>query len=293
MMIAIPSGVQVFAWLATLWRGKPALRTPMLFVLGFLSIFTIGGLTGVMVASVPFDWQVHDTYFVVAHFHYVLIGGMLFPIFAALYYWTPLVTKRLMSERLGRWAFGLMFIGFNGAFLPMHLTGLLGMPRRVYTYDPSLGVNGLNMSTTIFSFVLGAGVLVVIVDFILHFRSGRDAGYNPWNAPTLDWLSANADYGFRSLPAIDSRYPLWDQPDVVQEVREGRGYLPDAPTVERQSLLTSPITGAPEQIIRLPGPGWKPFLAAAASAVFFTALTLRLTVTAMLSGAATLMCLIS
>ncbi|MCU1324912.1 MAG: ctaD [Bryobacterales bacterium] len=291
--ISIPMGVQVFAWLATLWDGKPVLRTPMLFVLGFLSIFTIGGLTGVMVASVPFDWQVHDSHFVVAHLHYVLIGGMVFPIFAALYYWTPMVTKRLMSERLGRWAFGLMFIGFNGAFLPMHVTGLLGMPRRVYTYDASLGVNGLNMSSTIFTFILGAGVLVVLVDFIRHLRSGPRVGDNPWNAPSLEWLSADADYGFRSLPLITSRYPLWEQPNVLQEAREGGGYLPDAPTLERESLLTSPITGQPEQILRLPGPGWTPFVSAAMTAIFFTGLTLRLAVISVTSGAVALMFLMS
>ena len=133
--IAIPMGIQVFAWIATLWQGKPVLRVPMLFILGFLFIFTIGGLTGVMVAAVPYDWQVHDTHFVVAHFHYVLIGGMVFPIFAALYYWTPVMTGRMLSERLGHWTFWLMFIGFNAAFLPMHVTGLIGMPRRIYTYS--------------------------------------------------------------------------------------------------------------------------------------------------------------
>ena len=164
------------------------------FILGFLSIFVLGGLTGVMVASVPYDWQVHDTYFVVAHFHYVLIGGMVFPVFAAVYYWTPWVTGRLMSPRLGRWAFALMFVGFNGTFLPMHLTGLRGMPRRVYTFDPALGINGLNMGSTIFTFVMGVGVLVVIVDFIRHFRSGTHCGYESLGC-------ANTRMGRRQRPA--------------------------------------------------------------------------------------------
>src|SRR5215210_434469 len=174
--IAIPMGIQVFAWIATLWDGKPVLRVPLLFILGFLFIFTIGGVTGVMVAAVPYDWQVHDTYFVVAHFHYVLIGGMVFPLFAAFYYWTPMVTRRMLSDRLGRWAFWLMFVGFNAAFLPMHLTGLRGMVRRIYTYSGDIGLNSLNLITSVFSFVFAAGVLVVIVDVVRSLRSGREVG---------------------------------------------------------------------------------------------------------------------
>jgi cytochrome c oxidase subunit I+III len=233
---------------------------------------------------VPYDWQVHDTYFVVAHFHYVLIGGMLFPILGAVYYWMPLMTGRLMSSRLGAWAFALIFIGFTGVFLPMHLTGLRGMPRRVYTYDASLGVNGLNLSATIFAFVFGAGVLVMIVDFFRHRRHGPAAGNNPWNAPSLEWVSRGAPEGFRSVPVVESRYPLWEQENLEQNVTDARGYLPDAPTVQRESLMTSPITGEPEQILRLPGPSWIPFGAALLTAVFMTALTLKLTWLGIVSG---------
>jgi cytochrome c oxidase subunit I+III len=273
--IAIPMGVQVFAWLATLWDGKPVLRVPMLFILGFLFIFTVGGLTGVMVAAVPYDWQVHDTYFVVAHFHYVLIGGMVFPVFAALYYWMPLWTGRMMSERLGRWAFWLMFIGFNAAFLPMHVTGLRGMPRRIYTYPGDLGWNWLNLVTTVFTFVFAAGVLVFLVDFLRHRRHGPEAGYNPWDAPSLEWVGGYVPENFRSLPVIDSLYPLWDDKGLKARVDEGRGYLPDAPTLAREALTTAPITGEPEQILTLPGPGWTPFAAALATAILFAALTLQ------------------
>ena len=273
--IAIPMGVQVFAWIATLWEGKPQLRVPMLFILGFIFIFTVGGLTGVMVASVPYDWQVHDTYFVVAHFHYVLIGGMVFPLFAAFYYWTPLVTKRLMSETLGRWAFWLMFIGFNAAFFPMHVAGLRGMPRRVYTYPEDLGWNWLNLVSTVFAFVFAAGVLVFIFDFLRHRRRGAPVGDNPWQAPSLEWLSAQSQVGFRSLPPITSRYPLWDTPNLRQHTEDGWGYLPDAPTCERESLVTSPISGAPEQLLRLPGPGWVAFVAAVAIAISLTGMTLK------------------
>ncbi|HEU4698421.1 MAG TPA: cytochrome c oxidase subunit I [Gemmatimonadales bacterium] len=282
--IAIPMGIQVFAWLATLWEGTPQLRPPLLFLLGFLVIFTMGGVTGVMVAAVPYDWQVHDTYFVVAHFHYVLIGGMVFPLFAAIYYWTPWVTHRLLSERAGRWAFWLMFVGFNAAFLPMHLTGLRGMPRRVYTYDGGLGWSTLNLVSSIFSFVFAAGVLVVVMDFLLHLRRPRIAERNPWGAPSLEWLGGLSDYGLRSLVSITSRYPLWEQPDLEEEETAGRGYLPDAPTREREALLTGPLSSEPEQILRLPGPGWTAFVAAVATAAVFAAMTLRLRVLGIVAG---------
>ena len=282
--IAIPMGIQVFAWLATLWDGKPVLRTPMLFILGFLSIFTIGGVTGVMVAAVPYDWQVHDTYFVVAHFHYVLMGGMVFPLFAALYYWMPVVTGQKLSERAGRWAFWLMFIGFNAAFLPMHLTGLRGMPRRVYTYPPDLGWNILNLITSVFSFVFAAGVLVVLVDLIRQLRTPREKGTNPWGAPSMEWLTDIAGFGFRSIPTITSRYPLWEQKDIKEEESGGRGYLPDAPTRERESLGTTPISAEPVQILRMPGPGWTAFVASAASAVAFGAMTVKVAPVAWVSG---------
>jgi cytochrome c oxidase subunit I+III len=282
--IAIPMGVQIFAWIATLWEGRPVLRVPLLFIFGFLFIFTLGGLTGVMVAAVPFDWQAHDTYFVVAHLHYVLIGGMVFPLFAALYYWTPMVSGRMMSERLGRWAFWLMFIGFNATFLPMHITGLRGMPRRVYTYPDGIGVNWLNLVSTVAAFVFAAGVLLVFYDLWRHRRVGPEAGPNPFAAPSLEWVSSNSPVGMRSLPVIESRYPVWDRPELAREVHEGRGYLPDAPTMARESLVTGPITGLPEQIIRLPGPSWIPFLAALATAIGFAASTIKLPVVALVAG---------
>jgi cytochrome c oxidase subunit I+III len=282
--IAIPMGIQVFAWIATLWEGKPVLRVPLLFILGFLFIFTVGGVTGVMVAAVPYDWQVHDTYFVVAHFHYVLIGGMVFPLFAAFYYWIPMVTRRTLSERLGRWAFWLMFVGFNAAFLPMHLTGLRGMVRRVYTYSGDLGLDTLNLISSVFAFVFAAGVLVFVFDFVRHLRSAPQAGFNPWDAPSLEWLSGLAGHGFRSLVPVTSLYPLWDQKDLKDQELGGRGYLPDAPTREREALITSPISSEPEQILRLPGPGWTAFIASVSSAVALAAFTLKLWTMAVATG---------
>jgi cytochrome c oxidase subunit I+III len=256
----------------------------MLFLLGFLFIFVLGGLTGVMVAIVPFDWQAHDTYFVVAHLHYVLVGGMVFPLFAAFYYWTPFVSAKPLSDRVGRLAFGLMFIGFNVAFFPMHITGLAGMPRRIYTYSEGLGWGPLNMVSTIGAYTVALGVLVFLIDLALHFRptTGKNAG-NIWNAGTLEWLPTDV-YGVRSIPVVSSREPLWDQPGIAENVEAGRYYLPNAPTGRRETLVTDPIDARPQYLLQLPGPGWPPVLAAIGTAGFFLLLTVKLVVPAVLFG---------
>lgn len=285
MAVALPSGIQVFAWIATIAAGKERFRinTPSLFVLGFLFIFTLGGLTGVMVAMVPFDQQVHDTYFVVAHFHYVLVGGMVFPLFATFYYWTPMVSRNALSERLGRWVFWLMFIGFNVTFFPMHLAGLMGMPRRVWTYPSVLGWDLLNMISTVGAFILAAGVLIFVIDVARRFRPGR-AGGNPWQAGTLEWLP-NDVYSTRSIPHIISREPLWDQPNLAADVQAGHHYLPNAPTGGRETLVTSPIEAKPEYVIQMPGPSWTHFIAALGTAAFFLLLTVKLVTPAVICGA--------
>ncbi|MBB2971394.1 cytochrome c oxidase subunit I [Mesorhizobium sp. RMAD-H1] len=285
MAVAIPSGIQVFSWIATIAAGREKFRinTPSLFILGFLFIFTIGGLTGVMVAMVPFDFQVHDTYFVVAHFHYVLVGGMVFPLFATFYYWAPMASRNMLSERLGRWVFWLMFAGFNIAFFPMHLTGLLGMPRRVWTYPSELGWDTLNMISTIGSYILGAGVLLFVIDLILRFRPGRGGPENPWQAGTLEWLP-NDVYSTRSIPLVTSREPIWDQPNLPEDVKEGRYYLPNAPTGGRETIVTSPIDAKPQYVIRMPGSAWSPFLAAIFTAAFFLLLTVKFVTIAIICG---------
>jgi cytochrome c oxidase subunit I+III len=287
MAVALPSGIQVFSWIATIAAGRERFRitTPSLFVLGFLFIFTIGGLTGVMVAMVPFDFQVHDTYFVVAHFHYVLVGGMVFPLFATFYYWTPMVSKNMLSERLGRWVFWLMFLGFNIAFFPMHFTGLLGMPRRVWTYPSELGWDTLNTISTVGSYILGAGVLLFVIDLVLRFRPGPGGGgpENPWQAGTLEWLP-NDVYSTRSIPLVTSREPIWDQPNLAEDVKEGRYFLPGAPTGGRETIVTSPIDARPQYVIQMPGPGWPPLLAAIFTAAFFLLLTIKLVVVAAVCG---------
>jgi cytochrome c oxidase subunit I+III len=284
MAVSLPSGIQVFAWIATIASGRLRLTTPSLFVLGFLFMFTLGGLTGVMVAMVPFDWQVHDSYFVVAHFHYVLVGGMVFPLFAAFYYWAPAFSRRPLSGRLGKWAFWLMFVGFNVAFFPMHLSGLMGMPRRVYTYPAGLGWETLNLVSTAGAFVLAAGVLVFLFDLAKHLRPavGDNAG-NVWDAGTLEWLP-NGTYAARSIPRVLGREPLWEQPGLSDAVEAGRWYLPGAPTGRRETIVTSPIEALPQYLLRLPGDGWTPVLAAVFTAAFFLLLTVKLVAIAAICG---------
>jgi cytochrome c oxidase subunit I+III len=271
MAVAIPSGIQVFAWIATLWSGRPVMSTPMLFILGFLFIFVLGGLTGVMVAMVPFDWQVHDTHFVVAHLHYVLFGGMVFPLFAAFYYWLPLVSGREPSQRLSRVAFWTIFIGFNVTFLPMHLTGLLGMPRRVYTYPAELDWGPLNLISTVGSFVSAIGVAIFMVDVIIHWVHGSKVRPNVWNAGTLEWaISAPVPpYNFVSQPHVDSREPLWENPVLPQEIEEGRHALGHADLTRREIMMTSITHGKPEAVVILPGNTVTPLVAALLTSLLF------------------------
>ncbi|MBX3725157.1 MAG: cytochrome c oxidase subunit I [Xanthomonadales bacterium] len=278
MAVAIPMGVQLFAWIATLWSGKPWLRLPMVWLMGFFFIFVLGGLTGVMLALVPFDWQVHDTHFVVAHLHYVTIGGMLFPLFAGLYYWLPLVTGRQPAESLGRTAFWLVFIGFNLTFLPMHLTGMLGMPRRAYTYDAALGVEWLNLLSTAAGFVLTVGMMAVAVDVWLHFRHGRRSAANPWQAGTLEWALPlpPPTYNFASIPVVDDREPLWRDPGLAQASAGTTGLLGDPAGGRRELLGTGMISGAPEQVVRISGSTWLPLVAAANIAVLLACFIAKL-----------------
>ncbi|MDM0028315.1 cbb3-type cytochrome c oxidase subunit I [Variovorax saccharolyticus] len=282
-LVAIPSGMQVFAWIATFWRGRVRFDTPTLFLLGFHFIFVLGGLTGVMVAVLPFDWQAHDSYFIVAHLHYVLIGGMVFPLFAGLYYWAPVFKGHRLSERCGRWVFGLMFVGFNLSFFPMHLSGMLGMPRRIYTYPSDLGWNGLNLLSSIGAFVFAMGVLLFFVDAARTLRRpSRDHG-DPWKAGTLEWLPQR-DYGVRSIPQVDARDPLWVRPALAQEVEAGAHWLPGTAFGGRETLVTSAVDAQPRHLLRLPGDGWLPFVAAAGTAGFFLLLTAGWVATAFLCG---------
>ena len=264
LMVVIATGTQVFCWLVTMWTGKVILKTPMLFALAFFLVFIMGGLTGVFLASVPVDLQVHDTFFVVAHFHYVLIGGAVFPLFGALYYWMPKITGRMMNEAAGKWHFWLFFIGFNLTFFPMHILGLRGMPRRVYTYPTSMPWGNLNQLATLGVVFMTAAVLIFIVNFFWHLRRGEAAGNNPWGAATLEWATTSPPpvYNFAELPTVNGRDALWDalpnQPIVV-------GLDEDC----RQVLNIKVMDADPDHRDEFPGPTPIPFFASIATSIFF------------------------
>jgi heme/copper-type cytochrome/quinol oxidase subunit 1 len=231
-------------------------------VLAFFFTFVIGGLSGVMVASVPLDTQVHDTYFVVAHFHYVLIGGAVFPLLGAIYYWYPKITGRMMSERLGRWVVGLLFGGFNLTFFPMHILGLHGMTRRIYTYQAGMGWGNLNLFVSLSAVVLAAGFALFFFDAVRSTWAGAPAGDNPWGAPTLEWATSSPppSYNFVHIPVVTSGYPLWDAPDTVHVATGLR--------IDRRELIVSSVAEAwPEARESSPGNSIWPLLAALAAAL--------------------------
>lgn len=266
LMIAIASGVQIFAWIGSLWGQRPRLDTPLLFVLGFIFIFVLGGITGVMVAVVPFDWQVHDTFFLVAHFHYVLIGGAVFPMLAALHYWFPKLSGRMASEVIGKWSFWLCFVGFNVTFFPMHIMGLLGMPRRVYTYPAELDIGGYNLLATVGSFVLAGGFMLFVWNLFYSLKAGARADDNPWDSDTLEWsISSPPPIAlYPKLPVVDSRHPLWDEGRQENRAEGERmsNILDHRPTDWRATLLVDAITGRPQALVRLATPSYMPFVVA-------------------------------
>jgi len=267
LMIGVASGIQIFSWIATVWGTRPEWKPAFLWIAGFIFIFVLGGLTGVMIAVVPFDLQVHDTYFLVAHMHYVLIGGVVFPIFSALHFWLPKITGRLLSDKLGVWSFWLVFTGFNMTFFPMHIMGLMGLPRRVYTYSTSLGLDGMNLAASGGAFVLGAGFLVFVFNVWRSIRGGANAGDDPWKGETLEWSipSPPPVYTFWRPPVLSSRSPMWDKNNG-----ESSGLPPSISALEfaperwRGTLGTDPLTAEPQSIQYLPGPTMLPLFAALA-----------------------------
>jgi cytochrome c oxidase subunit 1/cytochrome c oxidase subunit I+III len=276
MTVSIPSAIQIVAWIVTMWYGRVVYATPMLFAIAFIVQFVIGGISGVMTAAVPFDWQATDTYFVVAHIHYVLAGGTLFGVLAALYYWFPKMFGYMLSERLGRLSFWLLFIGFNVGFFPMHIAGLLGMPRRVYTYQSGLGLETSNLISTIGVCVFALGLLVTLWNFVRSRAAGVAAGPNPWGAATLEWATDSPpdDFNFASIPIVTSREPLW-----TDGVLPGPSY-DDA----RLSPITSVLDAQLEHQVELPGDNIWTVVAAIALLGTFSALLVRWHWTAIVCG---------
>jgi cytochrome c oxidase subunit 1/cytochrome c oxidase subunit I+III len=270
IVIVIPSAVAVFSWTATIWTGRPVITTAFLFFAGMIVLFVIGGVSGFMTAAVPLDWQLTDTYFVVAHLHYVLLGINVFPVAGGVYYWFPKFTGRLLNERLGRWNFWTMFIGFNLAFFPMHILGLLGMPRRVYTYPANLGWDLNNLIVSAGAFLLAFGILLLLDNIFVSLRRGAPAGENPWGAPTLEWSvpSPPPPYNFAVIPQVASRHPLWEEQlnESPERSRLNHGLLLDD---GRETIGTTPLDGEPNLILEMPGDTLAPLALAIGLAIAF------------------------
>ena len=264
MLIAIPTGVKIFNWLATMWGGKIRFTTSMLFAIALVFLFTIGGISGVMHSSPPADTQQSDTYFIVAHFHYVLFGGSMMGIFAGIYFYFPKMTGRLMSEAAGKLHFWLMFIGMNLTFMPMHWAGMLGMPRRVYRYDADQGYDLFNAMSSYGSYILAIGMVVFAVNLLRSLKHGAPAGNDPWGGATLEWElpSPPPDYNFAVLPHVTSRHPLWD-------AKAGRH------SDEYRANAQPPVKSAKALGIPMPLPTWKPAFCAVSIVVFFIGIMLR------------------
>jgi cytochrome c oxidase subunit I len=279
MVIAIPSAVATFAWIATIYTGRPVFKVPFFYFAGFVLLFVIGGVSGVMTAAVPLDWQLTDTYFVVAHLHYVLLGINVFPVIGGIYYWFPKFTGRMMSERLGKVGFAVLFIGFNVAFFPMHIAGLLGMPRRIYTYPADMGWNTVNLITSIGSFVFALGVLIFLIDLAWSYKRGPAAGDNPWDAPTLEWSipSPPPPYNFATIPFVGSRHPLWERRLASDQGGHPLSVLDEGYILDhgREALGTTALDGEPNIILKMPGDSYAPFFLGVFSTLIFAGMVLH------------------
>ena len=273
LIIVIPSGIQLFAWITTIVTGTPIFKTPLLWILGFIVLFIIGGLSGVMFAAIPFDQQAHDTYFVVAHFHYVIFGAAVFPILGGMYYWFPKVTGRMYHEGAGQASFWLTFAGTMFTFFPMHIVGLLGMPRRNYTYEPGLGWTALNLIETLGSYLLGAGLLLLVANLAISRFRGPPSGDDPWGGDTLEWATTSPPrpYNFPVIPKVTSPYAMWDKDDRAEdEDKLARGEL----TLERghETPATTTLDAQLDEILDMPSDSWAPLLLAAALSLVFVML---------------------
>jgi len=269
-VIAIPSAVGVFYWIATIWTGRPRFDSPFLFFAGFVLLFVIGGVSGFMTASVALDWQLTQTYFIVAHIHCVLLGMNVFPAVGGIHFWFPKFTGRMLDKRLGKWTFWVMFVGFNLAFFPMHILGPIGMPRRVYTYPGGLGFGGYNLVISIGAFIFAIGVLLLLVNVARSLRGGAAAGPNPWDAPTLEWSvpSPPPPYNFVSIPIIAGRHPLWE--DRLNETDQRSILGSDVLLDEgKETLAVTALDAEPDAIMTMPGDSLLPVILALGMSVVF------------------------
>jgi cytochrome c oxidase subunit 1/cytochrome c oxidase subunit I+III len=272
MTISVFSAVQVFAWLATIWKGRPVPTVAFHFAMGFLAVFIIGGLDGIVTAIIPLDWQLHDTYFVVAHLHYVLVGTNMLPVFAAFYYWLPKMTGRMLNETVGKIGFWVILVGLNVTFFPMHILALMGMPRRQWTYSDGLGWGSVNLLETVGAFVLAFGILLSIINFAVSLRSGARAGRNPWGADTLEWSTSSPPraYGSVHIPTVVSRNPLWDEHDEEADPANDR-VLDQG----RLTLASTSLDAHARYLSRMPEDSIVPLIMAVAMTGIFTALTFK------------------
>jgi cytochrome c oxidase subunit I len=290
-VVVIPSTIQVFAWCMTIFTGRARFTTPLLFIVGFIYMFVVGGLTGIMFLAIPFDQQLTDTYFVVAHFHYIIFGAAVFPIFGGMYYWFPKVTGRMYFERPGQISFWLVFLGTNLLFFPMHIVGLLGMPRRQYTYPSGLGWGAYNLAETIGGFLTAAGIVVLLVNLAVSRLRGAPAGQDPWHGATLEWTvsSPPPDYNFAVLPKVSSAYANWDDADREADRRRlAEGVL----VLERghETTISSGVDGRIAEIVAMPHDSPWPVVLAVALALVFTTLVVDKFA---IAGAMVVLCLVA
>jgi cytochrome c oxidase subunit 1 len=274
MLIAVPTGVKFFNWIGTMWGGQLNVKQPLVWGIGFLLTFLLGGLTGPMLASAPLDFHLSDSYFVVAHFHYVLNGAVVFPIFGALYFWLPKMTGRMLDERLGKISFWTMFVGFNVTFFPMHILGFLGMPRRVYTYDSGLGWDGLNLLISIASFFFALGTLLTLANFVWSQFRGARAPADPWHGDSLEWSTTSPppEYNFAAMPVVTGRHPLWDEPPATIQVtadEPATRALGVVGALDKQMPVTEGLDAHPQDVLGIPAPTYLPFIAAVGIALLF------------------------
>jgi cytochrome c oxidase subunit I+III len=288
LIIVIPSAIQLFAWLTTLVTGTPEFQTPLLFIVGFIIFFIVGGLSGVMFAAVPFDQQVHDTYFVVAHFHFVIFGAAVFPLLGGLYYWFPKVTGRMYSEPVGKLSFWLSFAGTALTFFPMHIAGLLGMPRRVYTYEPGLGWETTNLLETLGSYLLAVGLLMVVGNLAVSRFRGKRVDRDPFDGATLEWEAESPPkpYNFPVIPTVTSPYPMWDGRDREDDARKlERGEM--VLDAGHETPATTVVDAELDEILDMPSDSpWPPLLALALGLVFVFLLTGHWVTAVVFAGAA-------